>query len=1141
MAEYLPPTENLPIFDVTVFRNDNPYSDLYLARIGLATSEAVQTDFSGLVNFNNISTPPHCSAVPINGNDLANKSYVDALAPQTSYIVHLNYTETFTTTTPTVYKKLNPDEVYTPTLIPFATTNTTPVLIAGFFNTKAALLFADVIPAGNWNLVLFANCDSTTDQNHLELNYSLIGITAGGVETVIYTSAYSNTINVIAPQIGTYSCQLTIPSTSILAYTQIGIKVYVRSNINANRSGNIFFQYTSSYSSLQTSFGTTQASNILTTNNTWTGINTFNNTTNLNGTVLQSGTLTFPDATIQSTAFKAITAGTFTNTNITVDANGAISSIASGTTPSTNAATIDIATAITGNPYFLTYSSSIGPTSILQAGGLSYDRTNNFLSTSVTNSTNLRLGAAGQIPYQSAASTTLFTAVGTAGQVLSSNGTSAPTWTTDIGGNSATSTAVALTGDDASGDWFIPYSKTSSATSNALYIDNTTTPLTYNANFGRMSAAAYTVGDKIQTAGTNSSLIRQTSAIIDYINNATSGSHRFTVNNATPTAVIPLTIGSTSINTVVPLAIVSTSGSTFGLSIKDSASPNQINFNASAGGGSLNALTVAGDCLISPSGTVNTEVLTLTTYSNTTTTGVRISPTAVTLGAGGSVATPTNRIAIDGTAGTLAITAVNTPTMSAPVPAAADSSTNIATTAWVQSAIPLGTVANISGGLAGNVLYQSAPSVTAELPNGASGTVLTSGGVGANPSWSANIAGNAGSATLVNLTAAVSGSGEFLTVSTTASGNSALRTNASLLYNHVSNTITGNVTGSAGSSALSDNLTGGVIGNILYQGNSGLTTRMVNGAAGRILTSNGVGSVPTWNNTFSGTSTAATNAVNTGITNDLVSTTNHALTFVANTTGNNPQKTRADLGTGEGLIFIPSSTTLICRIGGAGTISTATLNLKDNLGDSGDITYTGGTMNIRNNSNGNAIQMQVKDLVGTTFSSVVTTIDSTITNNKLETRAGIVGPTTALTYTSNMIGYTIQKNGTSVNFNVASGTIYSLHASGTNGVTLAAGIWMITLYVNFQPPAAAATVNFTTTGLSTDGVTPYTYVGGIGAVSVSGTFSIPNTANSRVTGSITLTMVSDGSTYYQLVNMTHTFATMSCLATQCFFKATRIA
>jgi len=39
-------------------------------------------------------------------------------------------------------------------------------------------------------------------------------------------------------------------------------------------------------------------------------------------------------------------------------------------------------------------------------------------------------GLAGQIPYQTAANTTGFTAAGTSGQILQSNGSSAPTWTT---------------------------------------------------------------------------------------------------------------------------------------------------------------------------------------------------------------------------------------------------------------------------------------------------------------------------------------------------------------------------------------------------------------------------------------------------------------------------------------------------------------------------------------------------------------------------------------------------------------------------------------------------------------------------------------------------------------------------------------
>jgi hypothetical protein len=44
--------------------------------------------------------------------------------------------------------------------------------------------------------------------------------------------------------------------------------------------------------------------------------------------------------------------------------------------------------------------------------------------------TNLAGGVAGAMPYQTAPSTTGFTAAGTAGQYLQSNGTSAPTWTT---------------------------------------------------------------------------------------------------------------------------------------------------------------------------------------------------------------------------------------------------------------------------------------------------------------------------------------------------------------------------------------------------------------------------------------------------------------------------------------------------------------------------------------------------------------------------------------------------------------------------------------------------------------------------------------------------------------------------------------
>lgn len=49
---------------------------------------------------------------------------------------------------------------------------------------------------------------------------------------------------------------------------------------------------------------------------------------------------------------------------------------------------------------------------------------------SVGTATNLAGGGAGYVPYQSAAGTTLFVSAGTSGQVLTSNGSGAPTWTT---------------------------------------------------------------------------------------------------------------------------------------------------------------------------------------------------------------------------------------------------------------------------------------------------------------------------------------------------------------------------------------------------------------------------------------------------------------------------------------------------------------------------------------------------------------------------------------------------------------------------------------------------------------------------------------------------------------------------------------
>jgi hypothetical protein len=103
-------------------------------------------------------------------------------------------------------------------------------------------------------------------------------------------------------------------------------------------------------------------------------------------------------------------------------------------------------TTSTVGTFYPTFVNTTGTQKSIRAdtSGLTYTPSSNTLTTTnfagnassattATASTNLTGGAAGSIPYQSAAATTAFLAAGTAGQVLTSQGSSAPTWTTSTG------------------------------------------------------------------------------------------------------------------------------------------------------------------------------------------------------------------------------------------------------------------------------------------------------------------------------------------------------------------------------------------------------------------------------------------------------------------------------------------------------------------------------------------------------------------------------------------------------------------------------------------------------------------------------------------------------------------------------------
>jgi len=102
---------------------------------------------------------------------------------------------------------------------------------------------------------------------------------------------------------------------------------------------------------------------------------------------------------------------------------------------------------------------------------------------SVGTATNLAGGGAGYVPYQSTAGTTLFVSAGTSGQMLTSNGTSAPTWSTP--------TAYATVTDDTTSN-AVRYPLFANQTTGNLTTEYTSsTKLQYNPSTGLFTATGF--------------------------------------------------------------------------------------------------------------------------------------------------------------------------------------------------------------------------------------------------------------------------------------------------------------------------------------------------------------------------------------------------------------------------------------------------------------------------------------------------------------------------------------------------------------------------------------------------------------------------------------------------------------------------
>ena len=222
---------------------------------------------------------------------------------------------------------------------------------------------------------------------------------------------------------------------------------------------------------------------------------------------------------------------------------------------------------------------------------------------SVGTATNLAGGVAGAVPYQSGVGATGFTAAGTSGQVLTSNGTSAPTWTTP--------TAYATVTDDTTTNAtrYPLFAATTAGNLTTEYVSST--KYQFNPSTGVLTATQFSGSGAGLTSIPNSSLtnssitigstaislgatattiagltsVTSTTFVGALSGNASTATTATTATNATNTAI---TDDTTTNATFYPTFVSNTTGN-----LPQTVSSTKLKFNPSTGALTVNQLIIA--------------------------------------------------------------------------------------------------------------------------------------------------------------------------------------------------------------------------------------------------------------------------------------------------------------------------------------------------------------------------------------------------------------------------------------------------------------------------------------------------------------------------------------------------------------------